>query len=57
MRDLHTGGLHGRLPCFIEGFLKKKKVSRTTRCMHLRPLRSGNGCTTRQYPISNFIWS
>jgi len=22
IRDLHQVGLHGRLPCFIEGFLK-----------------------------------
>jgi len=25
MRDLHKAGLHGRLPCFIQGFLKKRE--------------------------------
>ena len=24
MRDLHDAGLSGRLPCFIQGFLKNK---------------------------------
>jgi len=27
MKDLHEAGLRGRLPCFIEGFLKKTQFS------------------------------
>ena len=27
MKDLHQAGLHGRLPCFIEGFLKNRQFS------------------------------
>jgi len=54
MRDLYNAGLHGRLSCFTECFLK---VSCTTWCLHFWPVWSGNGCTTRLYPNSNFIWS
>ena len=27
MKDLHEAGLRGRLPCFIEGFLKNRQFS------------------------------
>ena len=27
MKDLHQAGLRGRLPCFIEGFLKNRQFS------------------------------
>ena len=36
MKDLHQAGLRGRLPCFIEGFLKNRQFSvRLGACLSL----------------------
>jgi len=53
MRDLHNAGLRGRLPLFIESFLKNT-VSCSTRLFLFRPLRTGNG-SSRQYPFSHSV--
>ena len=51
MKDLHEAGLRGRLPCFIEGFLKNRQFSvRLGAC--LSGLFDQDGSTTRKCPLS-----
>ena len=51
MKDLHEIGLKGRLPLFIDNFLKGRKFKHP-----LFTKSTGGGCPTRKYPFTNFIY-
>ena len=54
MKDLHQAGLRGRLPCFIEGFLKNRVFSPLRR-LPIWTVWPGDGSTSRKCPLSDTL--